>query len=56
MPKNITFCADGTWNGPGEAEDHDCRGDPTNVFKLFSNLDGSLTPGTLRLADEQEPG
>lgn len=55
MPsKNIIFCADGTWNGPGEAEDHDRGKPPTNVFKLFSNLDGSLAPGTLRLADEQE--
>ena len=22
MPKNIIFCADGTWNGPGQ-DDHD---------------------------------
>src|SRR5262245_13998624 len=54
MAKNVIFCADGTWNGPGEPEDHDRTGHSTNVFKLFSNLDGELTPGTLRLADEQE--
>jgi uncharacterized protein (DUF2235 family) len=54
MPKNIIFCADGTWNGPGQDEDHDRGGDPSNVFKLFVNLAGVDAPGTLRLADEQE--
>jgi uncharacterized protein (DUF2235 family) len=54
LPKNIIFCADGTWNGPGEDEDHDRGGNPTNVFKLFLNLAGDLSPGTLRSADEQE--
>src|SRR5262249_60645809 len=54
MAKNVIFCADGTWNGPGEPEDHDRTSHSTNVFKLFSNLDGELAPGTLRLADEQE--
>lgn len=54
MPKNIVFCADGTWNGPGEDEEHDRGGNETNVFKLFLNLAGDLTPGTLRSADEQE--
>jgi uncharacterized protein (DUF2235 family) len=54
MPKNIIFCADGTWNGPGQDEDHDRCGHPTNVFKLFLNLAGELSPKTLRSADEQE--
>lgn len=36
MPKNIVFCADGTWNHPGEIED----GLPadTNVYKFFKGL------------------
>lgn len=54
MAKNIIFCADGTWNGPGQDEDHDRIGDPSNVFKLFANLDGVDSSETLRLADEQE--
>ncbi len=54
MAKNIVFCADGTWNGPGEAEEHDRGGNPTNVFKLFLNLAGELSAGMLRSADEQE--
>lgn len=40
MAKNIVFCADGTWNGPGE-EDRDAQDAPaSNVFKVFVNLDG----------------
>src|SRR6266536_3627254 len=54
MAKNIIFCADGTWNGPGQDEDHDRVADPTNVFKVFANLDGVDAPETTRLADEQE--
>jgi uncharacterized protein (DUF2235 family) len=54
MAKNIIFCADGTWNGPGQDEDHDRVADPTNVFKLFSNLAGVDSPEATRLADEQE--
>jgi hypothetical protein len=54
MVKNIIFCADGTWNGPGQDEDHDRVADATNVFKLFANLDGVDAPETTRLADEQE--
>lgn len=54
MTRNLVFCADGTWNGPGEAEAAP-RGDhPTNVFKLFSLLEGIDTPDSLRFADEQE--
>jgi hypothetical protein len=54
MPKTIVFCADGTWNGPGEPTDEDTSAPPTNVFKLYSNLAGQDTPGTLLLAKEQE--
>jgi uncharacterized protein (DUF2235 family) len=54
MSKNIVFCADGTWNGPGEA-DHDDKNSPaTNVFKLFLKLDGVDAAGTTRLEKEQE--
>jgi uncharacterized protein (DUF2235 family) len=54
MSKNIVFCADGTWNGPGEPDSDDKTAPPTNVFKLFLNLDGKDTPGTFLLEKEQE--
>jgi uncharacterized protein (DUF2235 family) len=54
MSKIIVFCADGTWNGPGQDENHDRVADPTNVFKLFANLEGVDAQHTTRLADEQE--
>lgn len=54
MAKRLVFCADGTWNGPGEDALGDRTGTPTNVFKLFSLLEGADTPESLRLADEQE--
>lgn len=54
MPKNIGFCADGTWNGPGVDEDHDGVPDITNVLKLFLMLEGDNTWNTIRLKDEQE--
>jgi uncharacterized protein (DUF2235 family) len=54
MPKNIIFCADGTWNGPGQDHDDDGVADPTNVFKLFANLAGGDSTETLMLANEQE--
>jgi hypothetical protein len=67
MPKNIVFCADGTWNGPSEitgvsvtdAEDtagevQTTVGNVTNVFKLFSNLPGDITIETLGSRVEQE--
>ncbi|MBI1751599.1 MAG: DUF2235 domain-containing protein [Acidobacteria bacterium] len=54
MSKHIVFCADGTWNNPNEDENHDQTADPTNVYKLFVGLDGSLNPESLLLADEQE--
>jgi hypothetical protein len=37
--KTIVFCADGTWNGPGQPEEQEEQeGRRTNVFKLFLNL------------------
>jgi len=36
MPKNIVFCADGTWNHPDESVDGVPA--PTNVCKLFNAL------------------
>lgn len=39
MPKNIIFCADGTWNKPVEEADQDSES-PSNVFKLFNLLAG----------------
>ena len=53
--KTIVFCADGTWNGPGQPEEQEEQGGHrTNVFKLFLNLAGDLSPDSLRSADEQE--
>ena len=54
MAKNIVFCADGTWNGPGQSDSDDPTTPWTNVFKLFLNLAGSDDPATLPLANEQE--
>jgi predicted DNA-binding WGR domain protein len=54
MSKNIVFCADGTWNGPGEPDSDDKTAAATNVFKLFLNLDGRDTPDTYLLEKEQE--
>src|SRR6185312_5909827 len=64
MPKQILYCADGTWNGPGDQNDPSDIDSPssaepqqdgvTNVVKLFSNLAGQATPETLALRNEQE--
>ncbi len=54
MSKHIVFCADGTWNTPTEDQNQDQTPDPTNVYKLFTALAGTLTPPSLLLADEQE--
>lgn len=65
MPKNIIFCADGTWNGPEketgvsavDGSDHQgelSAGAVTNVVKLFANLPGNVTAETLNLRNEQE--
>ena len=54
MPKNIVFCADGTWNSPNADDNKDQIPDPTNVYKLFISLAGSLAVDSIRSADEQE--
>ena len=36
MPKNIVFCADGTWNHPGETQDGQVAN--TNVYKFYKAL------------------
>ena len=54
MAKNIIFCADGTWNNPNEDDNSDQSADPTNVYKLFLCLDGTLSPNSVCDADEQE--
>jgi uncharacterized protein (DUF2235 family) len=53
MPKNIVFCADGTWNGPN-SDDQDGVPETTNVWKLFLNLAGDPHTGSVLLANEQE--
>jgi len=64
MPKQIVFCADGTWNGPSEdttttdidgntQNDSSIRDGDTNVVKLFENLQGRET-GTQALQNETE--
>src|SRR3977135_4432729 len=65
MAKSIVFCADGTWNGPGDQsnasdidgaveKDSSTRDNITNVVKLFTNLSGHVTPETLTLQNESE--
>lgn len=54
MAKNIVFCADGTWNGPGKDEDRDGVPDATNVLRLFVGLAGQVTAESVRQQDEQE--
>jgi uncharacterized protein (DUF2235 family) len=63
--KQIVFCADGTWNGPGDAPsasdidgatqaDVELDDGVTNVVKLFSALAGQATPETQALRNETE--
>lgn len=63
--KHILYCADGTWNGPGDpsAEDDidassNATGEgtarTTNVWKLFVDLAGAVTPETAAMPSEQE--
>jgi Uncharacterized alpha/beta hydrolase domain (DUF2235) len=54
MTKNIVFCADGTWNGPGQPDNDDKSARATNVLKLFLNLAGQDEPDSFKLANEQE--
>jgi hypothetical protein len=63
--RHILYCADGTWNGPADPSvrsDIDAavsttgEGVPrtTNVWKLFVDLAGTVTPDTAALPSEQE--
>ncbi len=65
MSKQIVFCADGTWNGPGSPPgqddidgakqgDADVDDNVTNVVKLFANLGGQVTAETQALHNEAE--
>lgn len=54
MAKKIVFCADGTWNHPGQDENDDQIPDQTNVFKLFMCLQGDPTIETTLKRNEQE--
>jgi hypothetical protein len=54
MAKNIVFCADGTWNGPGQSGESEEMSGTTNVLKTFLNLAGSRSALTVRLSDEEE--
>lgn len=54
MAKTIVFCADGTWNGPGQDENNDGIADATNVLRLFDALSGRNDVKSLRLENEQE--
>ncbi|SAL56016.1 DUF2235 domain-containing protein [Caballeronia humi] len=55
MPKNIVFCADGTWNGPNSKDDdNDGIPDTTNVWKAFCTLAGDAKLDSVLLASEQE--
>lgn len=54
MGKNIVFCADGTWNSPHTDDDADGVADQTNVYKLFTCLEGKNAQDSLLDADEQE--
>lgn len=54
MSKCIIFCADGTWNGPGQDDNHDKAPDPTNVYKLFACLAGQNTVGQAHDAEQEK--
>lgn len=55
MPKHIVFCADGTWNGPGQ-QGSPKDDPPSNVFKLYLSLagDDAVDSQVYRSANEQE--
>jgi uncharacterized protein (DUF2235 family) len=56
MSKNIIFCADGTWNGPGE-DVGQLGAESSNVLKLYLSLAGddvNDATSSFRTADEQE--
>ena len=53
MSKNVVFCADGTWSGPGQPDSDDTP-QPTNVFKLYVNLEGKEASDTAQSGKERE--
>jgi uncharacterized protein (DUF2235 family) len=56
MPiKNIVFCADGTWNGPGKDLDgKSVSGNPSNVLKMYRWLAGTDTAESAQFSGEAE--
>ncbi|MUZ64117.1 DUF2235 domain-containing protein [Agrobacterium vitis] len=54
MSKSIIFCADGTWNSPGDLVNGKMVGEPTNVFKLYFDLEGTPSQENINLKEEQE--
>ena len=55
MAKNIVFCADGTWNGPGKDLDGaPVPARPSNVLKLYHWLSGRDTVESTQYAGEAE--
>lgn len=54
MVKTIVFCADGTWNAPTQEDGGDQGAAPTNVYKLFCGLAGTMRPGFNPMDREQE--
>ena len=54
MSKFIIFCADGTWNGPGQPESAREGDDSTNVLKAYRMLRGAPTSPDSDYASEQE--
>lgn len=53
MSKKIIFCADGTWNNPDNDDNQDGTPNPSNVYRLFANLQGTITISS-DLKKEQE--
>ena len=54
MSKFIVFCADGTWNGPGQSDAGSTHGDITNVLKAYRALLGNPSVPGSDLSSEQE--
>ena len=55
MTKNIIFCADGTWNGPGKDLDgKPVAAQPSNVLKLYHWLSGRDSLESTQYAGEAE--
>lgn len=52
--KTIIFCADGTWNGTDDDDNHDGVPEQTNVLKFFLSLAGQETLDDWNKPNEQE--